>query len=77
PYAAGIAKMSYPRFVSMAALGSVVWISAWGLIGKAVGSQWNQWKNHLDYVDYVVIVLIVLAVAWWVLRRLRTARAAA
>jgi membrane protein DedA with SNARE-associated domain len=77
PYAAGIVKMPYWRFVSMAALGSIVWMTAWALVGKAVGHNWQQWKNHLDIVDYVVVVLIVLAVAWWLLRVLRARRAAA
>lgn len=77
PYAAGIARMPYLRFVSMAALGSAVWITGWGLVGDAVGSQWQQLKHHLDYVDYAVVALIVLALAWWTLRLLRNRRAQA
>lgn len=77
PYAAGIVKMPYWRFASMATLGSIVWMTGLGLLGKAVGHQWTQWKNHLDIVDYVVVVLIVLAVAWWLLRVLRNRRATA
>lgn len=71
PYAAGIARMPYWRFVSMAALGSLVWITAWALVGEAVGSQWQQWKHHLDYVDYAVVAIIVLALAWWLVRMYR------
>jgi membrane protein DedA with SNARE-associated domain len=76
PYAAGIVKMPYLRFVSMATLGSIVWMTAWALVGKAVGHNWQQWKNHLDIVDYVVVALIVLALAWWLLRVMRGRRAA-
>jgi membrane protein DedA with SNARE-associated domain len=75
PYAAGIVKMPYWRFVSMATLGSIVWMTGWALVGKAVGHNWQQWKNHLDIVDYVVVALIVLALAWWLLRVLRARRA--
>ena len=71
PYAAGVVKMPYWRFVSMATLGSIVWMTAWALVGKAVGHNWQQWKNHLDIVDYVVVALIVLALAWWLLRVMR------
>ncbi|MGH2861961.1 MAG: DedA family protein [Solirubrobacteraceae bacterium] len=74
PYAAGIARMPYWRFVSMAALGSIVWITAWALVGKAVGHQWQQWKHHLDYVDYAVVVIVVLLVAWALVRWLRNRR---
>ncbi len=71
PYAAGIARMPYLRFVSMAALGSTVWITGWALVGKAVGSQWQQWKHHLDYVDYAVVAIGVVLIAWWLLRLYR------
>ena len=59
----------------MATLGSIVWMTAWALLGKAVGHNWQQWKNHLDIVDYVVVALIVLALAWWLLRVMRGRRA--
>jgi membrane protein DedA with SNARE-associated domain len=71
PYAAGVVKMRYSVFIAMSTLGSVVWITAWALIGKAVGSRWPQWKQHLDYVDYAVVVLIVLGLGWWLLQRRR------
>ena len=77
PYAAGIARMPYLRFVSMATLGSIVWITGWALVGKAVGHQWQQWKHHLDYVDYAVVVIVVLLVAWFLLRWIRNRRAPA
>ena len=75
PYAAGIARMPYWRFVSMATLGSIVWITGLALIGKAVGHQWPQWKHHLDYVDYAVVVVIVVAAAWLVAAARRSATA--
>lgn len=77
PYAAGIVKMPFGRFITFSAIGSVVWMTVWALIGKAVGSQWQQWKNHLDYVDYAVVVVVVVGLAWWLLKRRRTQRAAA
>ncbi len=77
PYAAGIARMPFPRFVAMATLGSAVWITGWGLVGDAVGSQWTQLKHHLDYVDYAVVAVVVLALAWWAVRVLRNRRAQA
>ncbi len=71
PYAAGIVRMSYPKFVAMATLGSAVWITLWGLVGKAVGDQWPQWKSHLDYVDYAVVAIIVVGLGWLLLQRRR------
>ena len=77
PYAAGIVKMPYWRFVSMAALGSIVWITGLALLGKAVGSKWTQWKHHLDYIDYAVVAIVVVLLVWWLFRLIRSRRAAA
>lgn len=74
PYAAGIVKMPFWRFVSMATLGSIVWMTGLALLGKAVGSKWTAWKHHLDYIDYAVAVIVVLLLAWWLVRLIRSRR---
>jgi membrane protein DedA with SNARE-associated domain len=71
PYAAGVVKMAFWKFVLWSTIGSAVWMTGLGLLGKAVGSHWTQWKNHLDIVDYVVVALVVVALAWWLVRFLR------
>lgn len=75
PYAAGVSKMPYPRFVAFATIGSIVWIGALGILGKAVGSQWQSWKHHLDYVDYAGAAIIIVAIVWGLYRWIRHARA--
>ena len=60
PYAAGVSRMPYWRFVPLATLGSIPWIAGLGVSGKAVGSNWKNWRHHLDYVDYAVVALLVL-----------------
>jgi membrane protein DedA with SNARE-associated domain len=74
PYASGIVKMPYWRFITFAALGSTVWITGLGFLGRAVGSNWQSWRNHLEYVDYFFIALVILGVAYLILRRIRTSR---
>jgi membrane protein DedA with SNARE-associated domain len=74
PYAAGIAKMSYLRFITFAALGSVAWVIGLGFLGREVGSNWQSWRKHLEYVDYVALALIIVAIALLVLRRVRSGR---
>jgi membrane protein DedA with SNARE-associated domain len=76
PYAAGIVKMAYPRFLAMATLGSAVWITGLALIGKAVGSKWPEWKKHLDIVDYIAVAVIAALVVWWLYRIVRSRRVA-
>jgi len=71
PYAAGVARMPYLRFILLTLAGSIVWIGGLGLLGRAVGSQWNSWRAHLEYVDYAAAVLLACAVAWVIVRLVR------
>ena len=74
PYAAGVARMGYVRFLSFATIGSIIWISALGVLGRAVGSNWQSWRHNLEYVDYVAAALLVAAIAYLILRATRTRR---
>ena len=69
PYAAGVARMAYWRFIVLAAIGSVIWISGLGLLGRAVGSSWQSWRHNLDYVDYAALAVLAGAVCYLILRR--------
>jgi membrane protein DedA with SNARE-associated domain len=71
PYAAGVARMPYGRFATLATLGSIVWISALGILGRAVGSSWQSWRHNHEYVDYVGAAALVAAIAYLVARRTR------
>jgi membrane protein DedA with SNARE-associated domain len=74
PYAAGVAQMSYWRFLALATAGSLVWIGGLGVLGRAVGSSWQSWRHHLEYVDYVGALVLVAAIVYLVVRRVRGGR---
>ena len=71
PYAAGVARMGYLRFVALAALGSAIWIAALGILGRAVGHSWESWRHHLEYADYAAVAIVVLAIVAFLYRRRR------
>jgi membrane protein DedA with SNARE-associated domain len=71
PYAAGVAEMPFVKFITFAVIGSVVWMTGLGFLGREVGADWQKWRNHLEYADYAVLGLIVLAIAYLILRRRR------
>jgi membrane protein DedA with SNARE-associated domain len=73
PYAAGVARMGYVRFAIFGTIGSIIWITAMGVLGNAVGSNWESWRHHLEYVDYVAAALLVAAIAYLIIR-MRTGR---
>jgi membrane protein DedA with SNARE-associated domain len=68
PYAAGVARMPFWRFFVLATLGSIVWISALGILGREVGSQWPAWRHHLEYVDYAAVAIAVCLIVYLVVR---------
>lgn len=74
PYAAGVARMPFGRFLLFGTIGSVIWISALGALGNAVGSNWQNWRRNLEYVDYVAAALLVAAIAYLILRVARSRR---
>lgn len=74
PYAAGVARMGYVRFVTFATLGSIIWIGALGVLGREVGSSWQSWRHNLEYVDYVGAAALVAVIAYLVVRWTRTRR---
>jgi len=72
PYAAGVARMGYARFLIFATIGSIIWITAFGVLGKAVGSNWESWRHNLEYADYVAAALLVVAIGYLIVRLTRS-----
>jgi membrane protein DedA with SNARE-associated domain len=71
PYAAGVAEMPFWRFFLFATLGSIVWIGGLGLLGRAVGADWESWRHNLEYVDYFLVAVLLGGGAYLVVRRMR------
>jgi membrane-associated protein len=74
PYAAGVARMPYRRFLPLATLGSIIWIGALAFLGRAVGSNWPAWRHHLEYVDYAAAAALVLLIIFFIVRHNRPGR---
>lgn len=74
PYAAGVARMGYLRFVTFATIGSIIWISALGVLGREVGASWQSWRHNLEYVDYVAAAALVAVIAYGIVRIARSRR---
>ena len=71
PYAAGVAEMSFlrVRLVRDARLDRVDRRA--GVLGRAVGSNWQHWRHNLEYVDYAAVALLVAAIVYLIVRRVR------
>jgi membrane protein DedA with SNARE-associated domain len=71
PYAVGVGRMPFPRFLLFATLGSIPWITGLAVLGREVGSSWQSWRHNLEYVDYVGAAIVIAAVAYLIVRRTR------
>jgi len=68
---AGVAEMPFWRFTWLTALGSLPWVLAFALIGRAVGDNWEQWRHHMQILDYLVVAAILVLALYAIVRRRR------
>lgn len=68
---AGLAKMPFWRFTWLTALGSLPWVIGFGLLGRAVGDNWEKWRNHLQVLDYLVVAAIIALIVYAIVQRRR------
>jgi membrane protein DedA with SNARE-associated domain len=68
---AGVAKMPFWRFTALTLLGCIPWVLMLGLIGQAVGENWEEWRDHLHYFDYLVVAGGIGLIAYLLIRRRR------
>jgi membrane protein DedA with SNARE-associated domain len=70
-FPAGAARMRYPKFLALSAIGGIPWIVAWGVLGRELGSSYHSVQNQLHYVDIAAVVLICALLAYLLFRRYR------
>jgi membrane protein DedA with SNARE-associated domain len=70
---AGVFKMPFRRYNVLTLLGNTLWCAVLAGIGWALGASYERFHHDFRYVEYAVVVGIVAVVAYWVLRRRRTA----
>jgi membrane protein DedA with SNARE-associated domain len=68
---AGVARMPFWRFTALTLAGCIPWVLMLGLIGRAVGDNWEEWRDKLHYLDYAVLAAIVGGLIWLLVRRRR------
>jgi membrane protein DedA with SNARE-associated domain len=73
---AGVARMRLVTFVSLTALGSLLWNTGFVLAGYLLGESWWRVESYVDTYKYVVVGLAVVAAGGFVLARLVRRRTA-
>jgi membrane protein DedA with SNARE-associated domain len=68
---AGTSGMALKRFLIFNAIGAVVWVAAWSLIGDLAGSHVGAIYSDVSKYFWVVLIVVVVAIAFLVIRHLR------
>lgn len=64
---AGIARMSWPRFLFWTILGSALWTGVLTIAGIALSANWARVADVIDPVSKFVVVAVVLVYLWRVI----------
>ncbi len=74
---AGVLEFPLGPYTALTALASVLWCTAFGVAGYALGAHWDEVHSAFRYADYAVVALLAIGGVWLVSRALgRRARAA-
>lgn len=53
----------------LAAVDSIPWVIGFGLLGRAVGANWEKWCEHLSILDYLTVAAIAVGIVYWLHKR--------
>ncbi|MFI8945575.1 DedA family protein [Streptomyces sp. NPDC053750] len=73
---AGLERMPLPTFVTLTALGSLMWNVVLVMSGYWLGDRWETVGDYVGVISKAVLVLVVAALACWMGVRLRSRPAA-
>ncbi|MFI5660919.1 DedA family protein [Streptomyces sp. NPDC051684] len=68
---AGVERMPLPIFLSLTALGSLVWNSVLVMAGYWLGEQWDAVETYVGLLSKAVLVLVLVAIVIYVTMRIR------
>ncbi|MFB8036008.1 DedA family protein [Streptomyces sp. NPDC056004] len=69
---AGVERMPLPLFVTLTAVGSLLWNSVLVMAGYWLGDRWDLVETYVGFLSKAVLVLVLVAVAGYVTVRLRS-----
>ena len=75
-YVAGLAELSYGRFLVYISIGKIIWIGGLVGLGYAVSDHIDVIDKYVGQIGIVVLVAIVIAVIWYIKRHARDEKSA-
>ncbi|MEV0012290.1 DedA family protein [Streptomyces sp. NPDC051840] len=68
---AGVERMPLRVFVTLTALGSLIWNSALVMAGYWLGDRWDVVGDYVGMASKAVLALVAVAAVTWTIRRMR------
>jgi len=65
---AGIAKMSYPRFITFSVSGAITWIASLTSLGYFLGSQFPELDTYINLIISITVLAIVSSIVFRLIR---------
>ncbi len=62
---AGVFEMNVWKFITYAAIGSIIYSSLLTFIGVYLGTKWQSLSGLFRQLELVIVILLVLAVIWY------------
>ena len=75
-FPAGVVRMSFWRFIAYSFVGSFIWCALLALGGFYFGEHWEELRAIMRPFDIPIAIAILAAVAYYVLRHVRSRKAA-
>jgi len=72
---AGVTAMPQWKFIGLTSLGSLIWNSIFVLAGFYLGESWHLVEEYVGVFQNIVIIAVVLYLAFFVVNKIRKARA--
>ncbi|MFF4757882.1 DedA family protein [Streptomyces sp. NPDC001292] len=69
---AGLERMPMPTFLTLTAIGSLMWNAVLVMSGYWLGDQWDTVGDYVGVISKGVLVLVVAALAFYIVIRLRS-----
>ncbi|ANB09158.1 hypothetical protein SAM40697_5202 [Streptomyces ambofaciens] len=69
---AGLERMPLPTFLTLTAIGSLMWNAVLVMSGYWLGDQWDTVGDYVGVISKGVLVLVVAALAFYIVIRLRS-----
>jgi membrane protein DedA with SNARE-associated domain len=71
---AGLVEVPAVQFGVLSLIGTFVYVTAFSVMGYALGSSWHTVSHYVSAASYVLVVLVVVALVGLVAHRLREVR---